>query len=178
MSEGEQKEPEKSDDGLTGDEDLDELLGEVTDPLPADNVPAKKELPKRQEPIEAVPVLDEPEEDINQDIKVVLDKFHTVTDEILHNFKCDRDEISDAIDRMKNLLSGMNPQKPSPSVVEGYISAIKAKTDTNTNVIKMLDAFAKMISSTKGTSIFQNTTTSFDLTAILGEDDDDDDDDE
>lgn len=176
MSEGEQKEPEKSDDELTGDEDLDELLGEVSDPLPADN--AKRELPKKQEPIEAVPVPDEPEEDINHDIKVVLDKFHTVTDEILHNFKCDRDEISDAVDLMKNLLSSMNPQKPSPSVVEGYISAIKAKTDTNTNVIKMLDAFAKMISSTKGTNIFQNTTTSFDLTAILGEDDEDDDDDD
>ena len=146
------------------DEDLEALLGEMKDPLPA-------ELPAAKSVIEPVPMvavdeIQEPKEP--EDVKIVLGKFHNVTDQIIHNWKCDRDEVGDTIERLKDMM--MASPKPPGYVIESLVSALRTKSDNNSNIIKLLDAFAKIISSTKNTSIISQST-SIDLSSLLGDDD-------
>ena len=148
------------------DEELERLLKEVKDPLPAGDTP---NLPVPIQELVPEPIEDEgSEETTDNDVRLVLNKFHGVTDKILHNYDCDRDEVGDAVERLRDML--MSSKKPPGYVVEVYVSALKTKSDTNTNIIKLLDAFAKIISSTKGTNVSQST--SIDLSALLGEEED------
>jgi hypothetical protein len=158
------------------DKELESLLNEVKEPLPVGNIShpeVKDPLPvgnAPKPPVDQLPVVQGAaaivQDKIENDTQVILEKFHDVTDRILRNFNDDRDEIEDTIDRLRDML--MSSAKPQSFVVEGLVSALKTKADTNSNIIKMLDAFAKIISSTKGTNIQQNT--SIDLSALLAND--------
>jgi len=160
------------------DEELENLLKEVQEPLPGASHtpapltgPAPLTEPAPTTPVEIVPTAaipgQEPEqEDISNDIKIILKKFHDVTDRILHNFACDRDEVGDTIERLRDMM--INTRKPPEFVVMGLVSALKTKADTNSNIIKLLDAFAKIISSTKNTNIMQQNMT-VDLSDLLND---------
>ena len=157
------KRDKKEDDSELIDDEISKLLDEANDPLPASDTPQ----PPAVKPVDAevVETTEEPPEQIDNDLRVILDKFHGVTDKILHNFDCDRDEISDAIDRFRNMV--MTSKKPPGYVVEAYVSALKTKTDANANIIKLLDAFAKIMASTKNTGVIQQTTTVVDINEYL-----------
>lgn len=163
------KESDKNPDESVDDE-LENLLNQVKDPLPASKsnvpVPISQETP-------VVEAADTPEEEISvdNDIKIVLDKFHGVTDKIINNYDCDRDEIGDAAERLRDLL--ISSPKPPEHIVAGYVAILKTKADANTNIIRLLDAFAKIISSAKNTNII-NQSTSVDLSGLLDEDEDED----
>jgi hypothetical protein len=66
----------------------------------------------------------------------------------------------------------MTSKKPPGYVVEAYVGALKTKTDANANIIKLLDAFAKIMASTKNTGIVQQTTTVVDINEYLDDDKD------
>jgi len=158
------------------DEELEKLLAQVQDPLPAGDQPKPLESqpPAPKEPVRAEVVEVEQENlSVDNDIKVVLGKFHDVTDKIIHNYDCDRDEIGDAVERLRDLMMAAG-RKPPEHVVAGYVSALKTKTDANTNIIRLLDAFAKIISSTKNTNIISQST-NIDLTSLLSGDEEDED---
>jgi len=161
------KNAKKENDGELIDEEISKLLDEANDPLP-------KSVESSAAVVTPVPTspMEEPEDEpqVDNDLRVILDKFHGVTDKILHNFDCDRDEISDAIDRLRNMMVTSN--KPPGYVVESYVSALKTKTDANANIIKLLDAFAKIVASTKNTGIVQETTTIVDINEYLDDKDD------
>jgi len=155
----------KEDDSELIDEEISKLLDEANDPLPKTDTPQPPT--KTVTPAEVVETEDEPPQ-MDNDLRVILDKFHGVTDKILHNFDCDRDEISDAIDRIRNMITG---KKPPGYVIEAYVSALKTKTDANANIIKLLDAFAKIMASTKNTGVIQQTTTVVDINEYLDDND-------
>jgi hypothetical protein len=173
------------------DPELTNLLAEAEgkDPLPGGDLAAQSiesaEKPEegKAEVVKTSPLDDanldyaeEEEEDnqIEKDIKEILSKFDSVSESILHNFACDRVEIEDAINEIRQIFLGH--KKPPQYIVEGLVSALRLKVENNSNAIKMLDAYAKIISATKGTNVFSQTNTNINLETLLSQNIEDEDD--
>lgn len=74
-------------------------------------------------------------------------KFGQLTEELMDNYRSDREEIQEVIDHLKNKV--YSDPKPKSYFVEGLVTSIKVKSDTNANFIKMLDSFVKLVSTGK-----------------------------
>jgi len=181
-------------EGEINDPELDELLKEVQEPLLKETDKTKFKEAKLKEteepekaqlsslldgatdplPTAAIATLVSPTEivksteEIDNDISTILKKFHEIADKISYNYDCDRDEIEDTIDRLRQMFTPTS----KGFIVESLVSALKTKADTNANFIKMLDAYAKFVAATKNTSIFQSNTTNIDIGDFLDRDED------
>jgi hypothetical protein len=161
-------------DGIALDEEIAELLDTVEDPLPNGKKPELPVKPPAEEVV-AEPVPEpEPEKIIDEeqakDLKKVIDKFNIIAEKFIDNFDSDRDSIEDTIQRLRDNLIA-DSAKPRECIVVGLVSALRTKSETNASIIKLLDAYAKLISATKGTNIYQSSTTNIDLTKLLSQDD-------
>lgn len=175
---GKSVDKEESDIGAEIDDELKGLLGEAQGPLPGDDSkPVSDELDeddedecmliKPEQPDEVVDVIDNENQSV--DVKSLVDRFKDVADDILKNFLEDRHEIEGTINELRNHF--MQSTKPKAFIVEGLVSALRTKADTNANAIKILDTYAKLISATKNMEIGQNTFVNLDLSKLLEDDD-------
>lgn len=165
--------PEKEElSDVSIDGELAELLETVSDPLPGGDPPPElpvkaEEKPEVVEP-EVVKVI---EDEDAEDLKRTVIKFNTIAEKILDNFDSDRDSLEDTIQRLKDNLIA-DAAKPRECIVVGLVSAQRTKSETNASIIKLLDAYAKLISATKGTNIYAASSVDIDLGALLSKDDD------
>jgi len=167
------------------DDEIEKLLQTARDPLPgqpkeeqdkpeecldtSDESSAKSELP---EAIDAQ-IIESPPSDDTANFKKIVEKFNVIADKILDNFDSDRDNIEDTIQRLRDIFLSA-PKTPKGYIVEGLVSALKTKSETNASIIKLLDSYARLISATKGTNVYQSSTTNIDLSALLKSSPDDD----
>lgn len=123
--------------------------------------PEKPVIPAPAQPVEA-------KETAADEAQKLLKIFMDVSNMILNNYKDDRNQIEKTIQYLDN-MSQMGP-KGGRVYVEMLVAALRTKAETNTNVVKVLDAMAKFISAGKGTQIFvqqNNSATPSDLAQLL-----------
>lgn len=102
-----------------------------------------------------------------QQIDRYAKKFTEVADDILGNFKTDRDQINDTIEYLENIVLNGAGQRVH---VEMLVAALRTKSETNASAVKLLDSYAKFLAATKGTNVFvqnNHTTIQDDLTQLL-----------
>ena len=90
-------------------------------------------------------------------IEKLLHNFDNVQDVILDRFKEDRDQIEKVIKHLEQRVYSMN--KPPNVMVEQLVSAVRAKIDQTIGTARILDAYAKIMSAAKNTTLIQNNTT-------------------
>ena len=165
------------------DDEIEKLLQTARDPLPGktdtpqDDQPDELSKPPKQSEIIHVepvvePIAEPAAQDAAADFKRVVEKFNIIADKILDNFDSDRDNIEDTIQRLRDIF--ISTPQTKGFIVEGLVSALKTKSETNASIIKLLDSYARLISATKGTSVYQTSTTNIDLSSLLKSDPDDD----
>lgn len=127
-----------------------------------------EEKPIIPEPTPA-PVAEVKEPPQTDEAQKLLKIFMDVSNMILNNYKDDRAQIEKTIQYLDN-MSQLGP-KGGRVYVEMLVAALRTKAETNTNVVKVLDAMAKFISAGKGTQIFvqnnNNAATPSDLAKLL-----------
>jgi hypothetical protein len=85
------------------------------------------------------------------DLKGIVDNFNFVRDEIFQNYKSDRAQAEEAIQRF---IRAMESGEATQAIVEGYVQSLRIKTDINANAIGMLDAIARFLAAGKGSNLF------------------------
>ena len=84
-------------------------------------------------------------------IQKIINDFEGIRDEIITNYRSDRNQVEKAIKEFEQRMS----EGTTKVVVESYVNALRIKADINANAIKMLDATAKLLSAGKSTNIVQ-----------------------
>lgn len=85
------------------------------------------------------------------DISKYMDKLDGVTDEILNACRSDRQEAQDVIHMLRREIeqSINNNKQPSRMYVDGLVKAVEVKANINMTAVKMIEANAKMLATTK-----------------------------
>lgn len=140
-------------------QDLVNLLSTgLSDPLTNMSVPDKKRKVEKLE-IKA-------QENIGRDTIIgAAAKFGEVTDKYLNNFEADRVELEEVINHLKDVV--FNSAEVKGFFVENLVGALKVKSETNSNITKVLDSIAKLISAGKGELFIKRTTTDYSELAKL-----------
>lgn len=164
------------------DEELSKLLGELgqTDPLNSCDIgegsdkedvivkpkPRKKPEPtmsmidvsidENPEPVKLEPVPAKSEDlpaVFNEQMKRVASQYSSVFEEIIKNYKKDRDQAQEVIDYFLDVIAtgGKIPRV----YLEKVADAVRAKNEIAQTAIRALDSLPKLISSTKGSDMFQ-----------------------
>lgn len=159
--------PEEGQGPSQDDQELKDFLDNLSrEPeLPEEVLPQPD--PKTLQPI-LEPVVQLPEQSAQaQQVTEYAKKFTEVADDILSNFKADRDQINDTIEYLENLVHNAAGERVH---VEMLVAALRTKSETNASAVKLLDSYAKFLAATKGTNVFvqnNNTTIQDDLAQIL-----------
>jgi len=130
--------------------DIEDDIDTIIDPVIEDDAkPAKiKEAPII---IEATPeiITAQPIENdkLGNYVVDLLESFKETDSKILTHFDEDRKEIQDVITHLRSRVFG--DDKPQRVYVEMLVQALKIKSDTNANAIKLLDSKAKLLASGK-----------------------------
>jgi hypothetical protein len=165
MPDEEQKQDPAPDSAQSQDDQaLKDLLNDLSNEPPEEE-PEETPDPKQLEPIVAQPTPITTME--QQQITEFAKKFGEVSNEILSNYKADRDQINDTIEYLENLVFNATGQRVH---VEMLVAALRTKAETNASAVKLLDSLAKFLAATKGTNVFvqnNNTTIQDDLKQIL-----------
>ena len=127
------------------DEELREHLAEVLD--------EKEERHKALHPRPAIKDLEVfAEVEDAPELKRLLHGFQSVAEEIVTNYRVDRNQIEQVV---QHLIGEVITNHSTEEVmVESLVNALKVKTDTNTNITRILDSISRMISATKTLGIF------------------------
>jgi len=106
-------------------------------------------------------------EEQKDEVQQLVSRFKQIADVILTNYNSDRDQIEDTIKHLDSIVQ-MGPKVPRV-YVEMLVSALRVKTETSGNVVKLLDSLAKLLSAGKNTQIFTASvnTSPADLKALL-----------
>jgi len=127
------------------------------------------------QPTAIVPV--EPEVEIIDREKFKKD-IETVTDEVLEAYRADRQEAQDVINLLRNKIDD-TPGDPPRMYIDGLVKIVEVKASISTNAIKMIEANAKVLASTKSKIGQQNNTlingANLDLEGVLNQPIQDDD---
>lgn len=147
--------------------DLAQENGEPVVEQPVD-IPVEMPSPKDLEevaPAPPTPVVVKDENDLQ--ISAFVKKFGEVANDILGNYKADRDQINDTIEYLENIVFNAGGQRVH---MEMLVAALRTKAETNASTVKVLDSLAKFLAATKGTNVFvqnNHTTIQDDLQGIL-----------
>lgn len=105
------------------------------------------------------------------DIAKKMAQLDSVTQDVLASCKADREQTQQAIDIIRTEINKKiaEDRSPSSTYMEVLIKAIEVKSGINQIAVKMMEANAKMISSTKagGTSVNVNNLNSQSLADVL-----------
>jgi hypothetical protein len=128
-------------------------------------------------PDKIIPVLDNVEQEVLAvpdnpiDINKKMAQLDSVTQDVLESCKSDRMQAQEAIDIIRGEIDKKINENRSPSstYMEVLIKAIEVKSGINQIAVKMMEANAKMISSTKasGTNVSVNNINAPSLTDVL-----------
>lgn len=151
------------------DPELKQLLNELASE-PAAPEPAPDPIPDPKALVPAASVTVAPVDDPagQQRISEFVKKFGEVSNEILNNYKSDRDQINDTIEYLENIVFNAAGKGVH---IEMLVAALRTKAETNASAVKLLDSLAKFLAATKNTSVFvqnnNNTSIQEDLAKIL-----------
>lgn len=120
--------------------------------------------PPAPAPLVAREIVEEIKAD-DTDIRPLLVRCNNIAEKILDNFDDDRNEIEQTIDQLRDMFQ--STPKPQSHIVEGLVTALKTKAELNTNIVKILDAHARLITALKGTTMIQGNVTKIDLSSLL-----------
>ena len=146
--------------------ELEVILGSApVDPLALASVPKKKV----SKVIEKSVLEIKAQENIGRDtILGAAAKFGEVIEKCLTNFEADRVEQNEVITHLKEMV--INQPKVKGFYVDNLVGALKVKSETNSNITKILDSIAKLITAGKGELFIKKTDTSFaDIAKLLQE---------
>jgi hypothetical protein len=154
-------------------EDLKDILSDVVDPLVSGGAETNESVPVTHDVAEIETNISKPvsvTHDVAEDtdeIRDLVNRFKDTANEILRNYRSDRDQIEDTISFLYNAVQ-LGPQTPRV-YVEMLVAALRTKAETSTNAVKVLDSLAKLLAAGKGTQIFMqnNTITPNDALAEL-----------
>jgi hypothetical protein len=90
----------------------------------------------------------------NPDVREFIGEFKTVSRDIISNYKNDRGQIEEVVQHLMKLVIHNQDQKLSRTAVENLVKALEVKSNTNANVIKILDSISKVIAAGKGLGVF------------------------
>lgn len=163
-------------------DEIEELLGQLDDDQqeceviacpPPDAVPANISQAQQIAAIAAPP---------SQvvDVGKHIERYESISEEILGSWRSDRTEAQGAIVVLRGLIDDTIAKgaQPSGTIMEVYVNAIKAKNDTNSNAIKVMENTIKLLAATKSSVTINNTqnnTIVGDLDSILADNIRDDD---
>jgi ABC-type transporter Mla subunit MlaD len=159
---------------MNEDVELDKLLSEGLDPL--ENIKPDVEKPLKQAVVEQpavnqVAINEQQNVDLtskdNDILHKFINKFNDVASKVLDNYDADRGQLEETIQFLDDVVKSGSANKV---YVEMLVAALRTKTDTNTNAVKLLDAIAKIVSASKNTPLFvQNNQTNVqaDLSKLL-----------
>lgn len=139
---------EKQDDQLPEIEEISQDdINEVTamlDSIADDDVELKKtKEEKKPAPAEIVDAKPIENDKLDNYVVDLLESFKDTDEKILKHFTEDRKEIQDVITHLRSrVFSENNPQRV---YVEMLVQALKIKSETNANAIKLLDSKAKLL---------------------------------
>jgi hypothetical protein len=104
--------------------------------------------------VEAEPEEEKVSEFDNPDVREFIEKFKTVGDDIISNYKNDRGQIEEVVAHLMKIVIHDQDRKLSRTAVENLVKALEVKSNTNANVIKILDSISKVIAAGKGLGVF------------------------
>ena len=147
------------------DIELDSLLDELglskdpKDPEGSENLEAPQEAPKDKpqqvEPTKLTLVesesdtmqLKQEESDTDEgesdEDAAIQQKWEEATNELLNNYRNDRSEVASMIKVLRNKIVADNPVKPTRIYYESLCSLLSTQTQSNVNLIKLIDALSK-----------------------------------
>ena len=128
--------------------DEDEELRRMLDSL-AEPDESNKSEPKREVIHTNAEILPEAQMDMRAEI---INKFRNISETILDRYSEDRSQIDKACKYFSDLVASTNT--PKTAWLEQWVSALRAKADTNASAVKVLDSITKLFSAGKGTNIF------------------------
>jgi hypothetical protein len=96
-------------------------------------------------------VVREPE---RPDVRDFYKKFKDIGEDIVENYRKDRVEIDEVVKHLMKIVVHNQDGKLSRTAVENLVKALEVKSNTNANVIRILDAISKVISAGKGLGVF------------------------
>lgn len=143
--------------------ELKSVLGDVEPPKSENELAVSDEIitDEVEQPTITRPIVpSETPTDANGELQHLLSQFKNVADTVLNNYNADRNQIEGVIQFLDQMVQ-MGPKTPRV-YVEMLVAALRTKTETNTNAVKLLDSLAKLLSAGKGTSVFVNQGQSFD----------------
>ena len=92
-------------------------------------------------------------EPVNIQINIAkqVERYNDISEEILTSWRSDRVEAQRAIGLVYEIISTTiaSNKVPTSSLLEQYVNAIRAKSETSQVAVKLLDACAKLISATR-----------------------------
>lgn len=149
-------------DNENENEELENLLDEIADPLPAD---APIDIIKIEPPIveeqnvvppPAPPALpaEVPADGLQIDASQLLRQYLTVYEKFLNNYDDDRAQIERTIKHLEQVVFNI-PGAPRVNL-EMLVAAQRTKAETNGNIVKALDSIAKILAAAKGTQVLIN----------------------
>lgn len=90
------------------------------------------------------------------DLNKYLVRLDGVTDEILDACRSDRQEAQEVINMFRREIEGAANKNQVPRMyVDGLVKAVEVKANINMTAVKMMEANAKMLASTKATTNIQ-----------------------
>jgi hypothetical protein len=166
-------------------DELEKILDEVGDPLPASDAPidiTKIEPPIIEEPITPTAVVpappapppvaqSAPSDPAQIDATQLLKQYLSVYEKFLNNYDSDRAQIEKTIKHLEDIVFNF-PGAPRVNL-EMLVAAQRTKAETNGNIVKALDSIAKILAAAKGTQVLINNNnssgTQMDLAKILSQ---------
>lgn len=144
-----EQKPDETPEVPQDDQDFKDFLRDLQNDPEPEPEPEQAPDPKSLMPIQptAPAVTDQQQQQIAEYAK----KFTEVANEILSNYKADRDQINDTIVFLENLVFNSAAERVH---VEMLVAAERTKAETNATAVKLLDSYAKFLSATKGTNVF------------------------
>ena len=131
------------------DPELVSLLQDLEEQKPKQEL-APPAAPPPPQPAQSVPV-EATQTDAVQEAAEIVRNFCDVRDEILRNYRSDRGQAEDAIQRfIGQIQAGIITQ----AVIDGYVQSLRIKTDVNSNAIRLLDSIARLLSAGKSGNMF------------------------
>lgn len=158
-------------------DEIEDLLGQLDDDQPQECVtlacPPEDAMPAAMSQVQQVAAIAAPPSQV-LDVQKHVERYESISEEIMGSWRSDRAEAQSAIVVLRGLIDDTIAKgaQPSGTIMEVYVNAIKAKNDTNTNAIKVMENTIKLLAATKSSVTINNTqnnTIVGDLDSILSD---------
>jgi hypothetical protein len=116
--------------------------------------------PKKEESSEETQADDKKSEDSKEDM--LKDLYHDSLLELRDNYRSDRQELNDYITMLYEKVNTSGPKGPSRVLFEALGAAFRTKSESNSNLVKLIDNVGKKLDKTGDDG-------DFDLDALLDE---------